>query len=214
MQLFHQLQIKLLIAFSPARFFHKINSLDWYKKMLHDWADADQDPTHLNILELACETGSLSAYLHAQDHHVTGVDHSSKMIQYAKINHPEIDFYQGDASKLTFNNDEFDIVLAASLINIAPSAQTIVAEMARVCKPEGIIKILVPEKDFDDVKLEQLVNQLGISGFAEVALRTWHKYPPKMSLNDIEVLLEKSGLTVASHQYYLNEMLISVIARN
>lgn len=211
---FHQLHVRALLILSPAAFFFKINSLDWYRETLHEWADDNKRNTRLHILELACETGSLSGYLHKQGHKIIGVDLSPSMIKQAKANHPKIDFYEADASNLPFKDNEFDCVLVASLINIAPSAEKIIAEMARVCKKGGLIKILVPAKNFDDQKLETLVEELAIKGFSKAALRTWHQKPPKMSLSDIDTLLKTSNLVADSHRYHLNEMLLSLTILN
>lgn len=209
---FYYLKIKLLLALNPAALFHQINQLDWYRKTLQQWVDAHHFDFNCKILEVGCATGELSAYLSESAYAAIGVDASEAMIQAAKSYNPDGEYQIADALNLPFEDGAFDAVISASLINIVEDPQTAFDEMYRVCKTGGVISMLVPVQGFNDVDLEHLIYALEVTGFSEAALKAWHTSAPKMQIHDIEVLLKKAGMEMASSVRYLQGMVLSVSA--
>ncbi len=207
---YFRLQIKFLVAFKPTVLFDRINSLSWYKNMLHEWIDNQKFITNSKILEVACATGSLTHHLAQLDHAPTGIDYSSKMIELAKTNHFGINFSIASVLDLPFKNASFDAVIAASLINIVSDKTTAMGELFRTCKKGGIVTILVPSTKFNDNDLHSLQASLMISGFSASALEAWHNLAPKMDANDILNLFEEAGLTKVTTRKYLQGMIISI----
>ena len=64
------------------------------------------------------------------------------MITVAQKNNPNIPFHIADVNKLPFENESFDTVISASLLNIVTDKEGAVKEMIRVCKSGGTISIL------------------------------------------------------------------------
>ena len=213
-QIFHSLHVKLLLAFSPATLFHKISLLPWYANTLEQWVDASVDDKKLRVLDAGCATGYLTQYLYQQGHHVTGVDLSSAMIKTARKREESIDFQIADVSQLPFNDNEFDHIFSASLINIVDDAKKMLKELMRVSKKKGQLHFLFPKKDFTNEDLEKLIQQLNISGFSEAAIRAWYKFPPKMSVEDIESLLTNTAYKIRKTRTYLNDMVLAVSIHN
>jgi ubiquinone/menaquinone biosynthesis C-methylase UbiE len=81
---------------------------------------------------------------------VVGIDGSSKLIEVAKDvlnNYLNVELYIGDAHKLPFKDNTFDIVTCNLLLMWADDPRKVVKEMARVTKPSG--KVLASlEPDF------------------------------------------------------------------
>lgn len=167
---YFQLYIKLLIHFRPAVLFDKINPLNWYRNTLRLWVDDQSILAKSNALEAGGATGTLTTYIATSDCILTGVDSSSKMIELAKINNNNIDFLVENILDLPFENDFFDVLIAASLINIVPNKSKAIDELFRTCKKGGTISILVPSADFNDKNLISLQASLGNSGFSVAAL--------------------------------------------
>ena len=92
------------------------------------------------------------------------------MIDRARIDHPRLDLRVGDAMMLPYNDDAFDTVVAASVINAVAEAKQVVSEMHRVCAPGGTVNVLVPSTDFTDYALDALIEALGVTGFSQAAL--------------------------------------------
>ena len=82
--------------------------------------------------------------------HVTGLDLSPELLDYAKkiiqkaSLSEQISFQQGHVGKLPFPNDTFDWVLSVDCVGYAPlEPLPLVKELARVVKPGGSVAILV-----------------------------------------------------------------------
>lgn len=212
-ELLCNIQIKLLLVFTPATLFQKISQLDWYSRTLHDWIDLHTSDKNLRILDAGCATGYLSEYLHRSGQQVTGIDASAAMIKTATHSNPEIDFRLADANQLPFEDNTFDIVSSASLVNIVPEPGELIKQMARVCKQGGWLTFLFPVAGFNEEDLRQCIAILGLSGFSKVALVTWHRSAPKISVRKVNNYLEHSGLRPSKPEFYLHGMLASVSAR-
>jgi len=208
----YSIYIKVLLVVKPAVLFKKINQLDWYQGTLHKWIEDQEFASKAKLLEVGCATGVLSEYLAESDYAVTGVDASKSMINAAISNKYLAEYHVADVSDLPFKDDVFDAVISASLINIVPDPLKAIAEMARVCKPGGCISILVPLQGFNNEKLQGLVDSLGIYGFSEAALNTWHNYAPKIDMKNVEIMYKDIGLNPTPAHDYLHGMIFSLAA--
>jgi len=213
MQWYYELQIRVLLLVSPSRLFEKINQLPWYKSMLEEWISHQNLEPNCKVLELGCATGVLSNYLSTLSHVPTGVDRSKKMIDRAKENYPHLNFYVEDATKLPFESNTFDVLLASSLVNIIDEKEKLLLEMKRLVKAEGSISFLVPLQGFNNKNLTKLNNSLGLKGFSKSALKMWHNSAPKMSLEEIEMLLSSCGLSISHSYFYLDGMVGAFVVK-
>jgi ubiquinone/menaquinone biosynthesis C-methylase UbiE len=211
-KLYYQLEVKLLIIFRPAELFDRINQLKWYKSALHQWVDDQNFAAKSKVLEVGCATGVLTAYIAKAGLIPTGVDSSSKMIEFAKIKNDGIDFSVADALDLPFEADHFDGVIAASLVNIVSDKSRAINELSRTCKKGGIVTILVPSVKFSDKNLHSLQASIENSGFSIAALEAWHNHAPKMEAGEISKLFKQAGLTELTTKHYLQGMVISASA--
>ena len=95
----------------------------------------------LNYLEVGCGNGSVCKYL-AENYpwKVTGVDVDPIQIQLAKERSKHLEnvrFLEADATKLSFGDNEFDVVLSFGTTHHIPDWSRALTEMRRVLKPEG-----------------------------------------------------------------------------
>ena len=98
---------------------------------------------NLNILEIGCGPGALATSLHRwyPNAEITAIDRDSNFITYAKSSAPEINFLEGDATKLPFCDCAFDIMISNTVSeHIEPSK--FFGEQMRVLKPGGICLVL------------------------------------------------------------------------
>ena len=65
----------------------------------------------LTVLDVACGPGYVTAAAQQRGANVTGLDFSNVMITLAKKAHPGIEFIEGDAQNLPFENESFDRVI-------------------------------------------------------------------------------------------------------
>jgi len=94
-----------------------------------------------NYLEVGCGNGHVCKHL-ARKYHwkVTGTDVDPEMIQFAKENIddiPHIRFLEMDATKMHFEDNEFDIVLSFGIMHHIGDWEGALEEISRVLKPQG-----------------------------------------------------------------------------
>ena len=93
-----------------------------------------------SALDVACGSGKLTAELSriaGRGGHVVGLDFSPQMLEVARRDHPGIEFLEGDALKLPFDNAEFDAsTIAFGLRNLSDPIAGL-REMRRIVKPGG-----------------------------------------------------------------------------
>ncbi|PWJ22492.1 class I SAM-dependent methyltransferase [Jannaschia seohaensis] len=99
------------------------------------------------VLEVGVGTG-LALGNYGADVRVTGIDYSEEMLARARLRLADEglsqvqELRQMDARHLDFPDDHFDAVVAMYLISVVPEPQRVLAEMARVCKPDGEIVLV------------------------------------------------------------------------
>jgi ubiquinone/menaquinone biosynthesis C-methylase UbiE len=97
----------------------------------------------MDLLDLACGTGNASIPAANAGARVTGLDFSPELLEIARERAAdamvEIDFVEGDAQELPFEDDSFDRVVSTFGHMFAPDHEHTAAEMKRVLRPAGVI---------------------------------------------------------------------------
>ncbi|VXB62413.1 class I SAM-dependent methyltransferase [Pseudoclavibacter sp. 8L] len=96
------------------------------------------------ILDVAAGTGTVSKVLADAGAKVTALDFSAGMIEEGKRIHganPNIDFVQGDATKLPFDDNTFDASTVSFGLRNVQQPKIALQEMLRVTKPGGRLVI-------------------------------------------------------------------------
>ena len=97
------------------------------------------------VLECACGTGMLTAYLAPACKDIVATDFSRMMLKRAsaKCRHcANASFEFADITQLAYANARFDKVVAANVIHLLDEPLRALAELDRVCKPGG--QIIIP----------------------------------------------------------------------
>ncbi len=99
------------------------------------------------ILEVGVGTG-LSLPLYPENVYVTGIDISPEMLKRAEHRKARdaldnvLELRLMDAEQMQFASNEFDKVVAAYVVPVVSNPKALVAEMCRVCKPDGELFIV------------------------------------------------------------------------
>lgn len=115
---------------------------DQYKSLFN----LDQSAT-LNILEIGCGPGALAESLRKwyPNAHITAIDRDSNFIAFAKENITGVDFKEGDAAQLPFEDHSFDVTISNTVLeHVEPTAFW--GEQRRVLKTGGICLCLSARK--------------------------------------------------------------------
>jgi demethylmenaquinone methyltransferase/2-methoxy-6-polyprenyl-1,4-benzoquinol methylase len=106
-----------------------------------------------SALDVACGSGKLTAVLAGiagDGGRVVGLDFSPQMLEIARRDHPGIEFLEGDALRLPFEDAGFDAsTIAFGLRNLSDPVRGL-REMKRVLKPGGrsvVLEFVRPPKN-------------------------------------------------------------------
>jgi len=95
------------------------------------------------VLDVACGNGNASLAAARRFCEVVGIDYVPMLLdearERAKAEGLPVDFREGDAEDLPFEDASFDVVLSTLGVMFAPNQQKAAAELLRVCKPGGKI---------------------------------------------------------------------------
>jgi SAM-dependent methyltransferase len=111
----------------------------------------------MRVLDVACGTGNAARPAARAGARVTGLDLAAKLLETgrtkARAEGLEIEWREGDAENLPFEDGSFDRVLSTFGHMFAPRHQRTAQEMARVCRRGGVIVIATwtPEGVFGDL---------------------------------------------------------------
>ena len=108
------------------------------------------------VLDVGCGTGILSllalkqgaAKLTCGDLSEYMLGQCRKKISAQGFTEERVDFRQLDAESLTDDGKSFDAVISGMLIGLVPNQGKVVAEMARVLRPKGILAISTHGPDY------------------------------------------------------------------
>jgi SAM-dependent methyltransferase len=99
----------------------------------------------MTVLDVACGTGNASIAAAEQGARVTGLDFSPRLITIARERGAEanvdVEWLEGDAQSLPFDDDSFDRVISAIGHMFAPDHSRTADELRRVSRKEGRIAI-------------------------------------------------------------------------
>lgn len=101
----------------------------------------------LRILEIGCGPGALAGAMHRwySNAEITAIDRDSEFIKFGSEREPGVNFIEGDATALPFQDNMFDVTISNTVAeHIEPSK--FYGEQLRVLKPGGVCLVLTTRK--------------------------------------------------------------------
>lgn len=107
------------------------------------------------VLELGCGGANCGIALAKQGASVTCIDISAEQIKAAKENakreNVEIDFLISSVEDLSFNENEFDVVISMAALGYIKDIGTVFENVKRVLKDKGVFVFTLPDATFNAV---------------------------------------------------------------
>ncbi|MCU4801029.1 class I SAM-dependent methyltransferase [Halobacteria archaeon HArc-gm2] len=97
-----------------------------------------------SVLEVACGTGRFTVMLAERGADIVGLDISGPMLQQGRTKaqaagvDDHVEFMRGDAARLPFPDDHFDVVMAMRFFHLADTPASFLAELRRVSKEQVV----------------------------------------------------------------------------
>ena len=194
---------------SPPALFSRLFGLPWYRSMLEQWV-APILSSNATVLEVDCAGGDFSRALAQRKLIVSAVDRSAQMLAKARRTLSAVQFKQADATQLPFPDQSFDVVLAASLLNVVDTPRAVLAEMQRVCRTGGTVSVLVPDQSFSDADAKRYLETERLSGFSAAALTTWQRLGRKMDAEVVCGYFRDCGMVNITRTNLLGGMVVVI----
>jgi arsenite methyltransferase len=114
------------------------------------------------VLDVGSGAGTdslVAAQMVAPEGRVTGVDMTPEMLAKAiaaaaEMGATNVEFVEGEAERLPFENESFDVVISNGVIDLAPDKDAVFSEVHRVLRPGGRIQVA-------DVTIQNPVSEEG-----------------------------------------------------
>jgi ubiquinone/menaquinone biosynthesis C-methylase UbiE len=114
------------------------------------------------------------------DFQITGLDISSTFVDIAGRNAREagvtVEFLQGNASKMPFENDSFDFLLCRAAFKNFSEPIEAIREMHRVLKPGGRLLLIDLRRDASQQDINQEVEAMGLSRISTVMTKLTFRF--------------------------------------
>jgi ubiquinone/menaquinone biosynthesis C-methylase UbiE len=198
--------------YSYQKYKHKIES-DFLKKGLASFTKKSD----FKILDVACGTGRMLKTVATSSPHAkyTGLDTSKKMTQILKDKSKKlnfkIDLKIGDATKLPFKDNSFDVVFTYHLTWHLPQdlQKEIIKELLRVTKKDGYIIFDFLNKNFLWEKIKRLIGKKPTEGIYKISVSE----VKKLFLNNQIVIEKLSDFPIKNSSLYSIANLINIFRR-
>lgn len=111
-------------------------------------ADIRTDPPTTTVLDVGCGGGGDIYQLLRVGYdpvRITGIDIQHERLAAAQRLYPQMHFIHGDAARLEFEDNSFDLVFESTMFATLPNdcdRASIASEMMRVCKPGGYLLLV------------------------------------------------------------------------
>ena len=131
-----------------SKVYDEINPFIWNEEMRAEAIELlDIEPDD-RVLDIGCGTGFATEGLLERVEQVYGLDQSPHQLEkaYAKFGKRDgpVSFHLGDAERLPFQDDTFDVVWSSGSIEYWPNPVDALRECRRVAKPGGQVLVVGP----------------------------------------------------------------------
>jgi demethylmenaquinone methyltransferase/2-methoxy-6-polyprenyl-1,4-benzoquinol methylase len=132
-----------------SKVYDRVNPFIWNEEMREEALDLVGIQAGDRVLDVGCGTGFATEGILRRTDDVHGLDQSVHQMQkaFAKFGKRDrVDFYRGDAERLPFADDAFDVVWSSGSIEYWPNPVDALVEFRRVCKPGGKVLVVGPDQ--------------------------------------------------------------------
>jgi demethylmenaquinone methyltransferase/2-methoxy-6-polyprenyl-1,4-benzoquinol methylase len=131
-----------------SKVYDRVNPFIWNEEMRDEALSLLDVQRGDRVLDVGCGTGFATEGLLRYTDDVHALDQSIHQMEKAfrKFGkHDEVRFYRGDAERLPFADDSFDVIWSSGSIEYWPNPVVALREFRRVVKPGGKVLVVGPD---------------------------------------------------------------------
>ena len=131
-----------------SRVYDRINPFVWTESMRDEAIDMLEFDRDADVLDVGCGTGFATEGLLDHVDIVHGLDQSQHQLEKATAKfagNQRVALYRGDAERLPFRDDTFDVVWSSGSIEYWPDPVATLRELRRVTRPGGQVLVVGPD---------------------------------------------------------------------
>lgn len=184
-----------------SKVYDEINAFIWTEEMRGEAIELVDIEPEDRVLDVGCGTGFATEGLLGHTEHVHGLDQSVHQLEKAMRKfgtHGPVQFHRGDAERLPFADDSFDLVWSSGSIEYWPDPVSALRECRRVVKPDGAVLIVGPNHPksflfgkladaimlfYDETEADRMFDAAGFSSFEHH--RMGPSYKPEIALTTV-----------------------------
>jgi len=143
------------------------------------------------VLECACGTGLLTLPMAQKCKKLMATDYSVGMLRQTKkkiAKYSNTKVKKASILELPFNDDKFDVVVAANVIHLLDEPDKAISELRRVCKLNG--KIILPtyinNEKKNSIIAARLLTVLGVKFKRQFSLASYKEFITSHNLSQVE----------------------------
>ena len=184
-----------------SKVYDRVNPFMWTEEMRTaalDLLDLDRDD---RVLDVGCGTGFATEGLLGRVETVYGLDQSVHQMEKAfeKFGrHGRVRFCRGDAERLPFADDAFDVVWSSGSIEYWPNPVDALEELRRVARPGGQVLVVGPNNPrtsvmqrvadaimlfYDEAEADRMFAEAGYEEFRHVTMGP--SYSPEIAITTV-----------------------------
>jgi ubiquinone/menaquinone biosynthesis C-methylase UbiE len=184
-----------------SKVYDRVNPFIWTDEMRTealDLLDLDRDD---RVLDVGCGTGFATEGLLGRVETVHGLDQSVHQMEKAfeKFGrHGRVRFCRGDAERLPFADDAFDVVWSSGSIEYWPNPVDALEELRRVTRPGGQVLVVGPNNPrtsvmqrvadaimlfYDEAEADRMFAEAGYEEFRHVTMGP--SYSPEIAITTV-----------------------------
>lgn len=143
------------------------------------------------VLECACGTGLLTLPMAQKCKKLIATDTSVGMLRQAKkkvANYANTKVGKASILSLPFEDNRFDVVVAANVIHLLDEPEKALSELKRVCKPNGriILPVYINKEKKNSIVAAKLLSVIGVKFIRQFSLESYKEFIASHNLSQVE----------------------------
>ena len=199
-----------------VNYFTAVQDSDGWSRVLDSFARFASPAPEARVLDVGCGPGALVRRFGKMAARVEGCDSHPGMIERAtniaaREGATNTSYRIGELPRLPYDEGAFDVVTATNVVFLQRDPLSAVREMARMCRPGGLVAMLNPSPKMSVAAATAHMERLGESGFNRQSFVNWagvaernHRFSAERStslfrqagLGTIDILEKIDGLAL------------------